>query len=266
MSVNTYLTDLSSKLVLKGIEKEGIRTSINTLQTRLNRYLSNIEEHFIFGSYIRGTILPRRADEKSDIDYMVVFNNSGGYKPQTFLNYLKNYAEYYYSSSEIKQSYPTIVLELNHIKFELVPAYKVSYFGLLLEYKIPAPNNIFEEWIVTDPNGFNENLTAKNNNNNSKIKPAIRLIKYWNALNGYVYPSFELEKKIIANYYISCTSTKDYFISAIDCLPDYDFTISQAKRDKIKKLKRDVREIYDKDSYGYPITAENKIKKLIPLP
>ena len=84
----------------------------------------NIEEKFNFGSYTRVTILQRKADEESDVDYMVVFDNSNNYTPQTFLDRLKRFAETKYSTSEIYQSSPTIVLELNNIKFELVPAYK----------------------------------------------------------------------------------------------------------------------------------------------
>lgn len=141
MSVNSYLTDLASALVLSSTEKDHISTSVETIKTRLSLYFSTeVEEKKVFGSYVRGTILPRKADDKSDVDIMVVFKNPDGYKPQTFLNRLLKFAEKYYSSSEIYQSSPTIVLELNHIKFELTPAY-VQY-GM---YYIPngQSNNIF---------------------------------------------------------------------------------------------------------------------------
>lgn len=121
MSVNSYLSDCASNLVLSTNEKDSINTSINTLETRLNSYFgSDIEEQFKFGSYTRVTILPRKVDENSDVDYMIVFDNSNNYKPQTFLDRLKRFAETKYSTSEIYQSSPTIVLELNKIKFELV--------------------------------------------------------------------------------------------------------------------------------------------------
>ena len=90
MSVNTYLSDSASNLVLSTKEKESITTSINTLEIRLESYFgANIEEKFKFGSYTRVTILPRKADEESDVDYMVVFDNSNNYTPQTFLDRLK---------------------------------------------------------------------------------------------------------------------------------------------------------------------------------
>ncbi|WP_420869656.1 SMODS domain-containing nucleotidyltransferase [Cohnella ginsengisoli] len=77
MSVNSYLSSLSSLLVINDEERNKITTSISTLSKRLQTYFgSSISAHFVFGSYTRGTILPRKADEESDIDIMVVFNDS----------------------------------------------------------------------------------------------------------------------------------------------------------------------------------------------
>lgn len=49
----------------------------------------SIIEGFKFGSFTRKTILPRSVDEKSDVDYMVVFADGGEYTPQTYLDRLK---------------------------------------------------------------------------------------------------------------------------------------------------------------------------------
>lgn len=95
MSVQSYLESLASKLVLSTDEKLKIGTSINYLSRNINSYFGeSVNNHFIFGSYTRETILPRVADEKSDIDYMVVFKNDKNYKPQTLLNHLKKFAEH----------------------------------------------------------------------------------------------------------------------------------------------------------------------------
>lgn len=262
MSINAYLTTLSSSLVLKNAEKESIDRSIATMHTRLKQYFGNdIKEDFRFGSHTRDTILPRRADNNSDIDYMVVFDNQYEYKPQTYLNKLRNFAEYYYSRTEIRQSHPTMVLELNHIKFELVPAYhkKTSWFEE--GYKIPAPSNNYEEWMSTDPNDFNQQLTSINTANNFKIKPTIRLLKYWNARNGYVYTSYFLEKHIISTSFLWCTNLKDYFKIAVDNLPEYG--LSNFKAEKVKKLKENIKEIYE-DEGLYPSYALVELKKTLP--
>jgi tRNA nucleotidyltransferase (CCA-adding enzyme) len=108
----------------------------------------------MFGSNTRGTILPRKVDSKSDVDYMVIFDNSGNKKPQAFLDRLKKFTEVKYSTSERSQSYPTIVLNLNHIKFELVPAYVYSSYSS--GYYIPKKGYLGDEWIFTDPSDLNQ--------------------------------------------------------------------------------------------------------------
>lgn len=111
MSVQSHLSSVSGNLVLTSTEKAGIETSISTLHTRLQSYFeTSLREDFKFGSSKRGTILPRRADVKSDVDYIVVFNEDTSVKPQTLLSRLKRFVETKYSTSEVKQSSPTIVL------------------------------------------------------------------------------------------------------------------------------------------------------------
>lgn len=163
MSVLSFLTDTASSAVLSTTEQSSITTSITTLQSRMALHFDSgvIAQHFRFGSSTRGTILPRSMDEQSDIDYMVVFSD-GSATPQTYLNRLKTFVEKRYGSSEIYQSSPTIVLELNHIKFDLVPATK-TWLG---ELQIPNGSG---GWMTTNPNDFNATLEAKNKDNNSLI-------------------------------------------------------------------------------------------------
>src|SRR5687767_6476085 len=148
MSVATHLEGTVSALVLSTSEKDSVARSIGTLRDRLTYHFGDaVKEKIQFGSSTRDTILPRSADPQSDIDYMVVFDNSSGYKPQTFIERLRKFAEARYGSSEIYRSSPTVVLNLNHIMFELVPAYRS--WGTLY---IPAPSKSFLEWTSTDPN------------------------------------------------------------------------------------------------------------------
>jgi len=259
MSVSTHLAGLASDLVLSDAEKAGIATSIATLGTRLDAYFGKaITTHFQFGSYLRGTILPRKADSNSDIDNMIVFDTSDGQKkPQTYLDRLKKFAEGKYSTSEIFQSSPTIVLSLNHIKFELVPA--TYNYG----YQIPSPASSWADWMPTDPVAANKALQDKNTAENSKIKPLVRLIKYWNALKGHPFTSFSLEQHIISRYFYSCSSLSDYFYafwSGFDCPSG----ASQTTKDKVATAKKYAQNAKDYEARNYPVTAEDEIKKIVP--
>lgn len=258
MSVNSHLTNLSTTLILSGNENSSITTSIETLSSRLNKFFaSSIMDDFKFGSSTRGTILPRKADSNSDIDYMVVFNTSDTTKkPQTYLDNLKGFALDKYSTSLVKQSYPTIVLELNHIKFELVPAIKTK-----TGYKIPSKTSSLNDWMSTDPNGFNSKLTQANVNNYSQIKPLVRLIKYWNALNNYPFSSYSLENFICDRNYNGCKNLNDYFYAFWKSIGSTGY--SQATNDKVSKAKKIAQTAQKYEHQGFGVSAEDEIKKII---
>lgn len=256
MSVLSYLQEKASAAVLSGTEKVSIDKSVATLAGRISSYFeATLVEQFRFGSSTRGTILPRSMDEHSDIDYMVVLSDDGK-TSQTYLNRMKTFAEKRYTSSEIYQSSPTIVLELNHIKFDLVPAITSPYGG----YQIPDGSG---GWKHTNPNDFNKQLEDKNKNNASLIKPTIRLVKYWNAVNGYVYDSFGFEKWIIDRSYWGCSNQKDCLFNIFDGLSSANER-TQWRKDKINRAKTIVDKVREYERQDMPSTAEGEVKKLIP--
>lgn len=274
MSVNSYLVNLANAAVLRDSEKTSIQRSIATLQSRINTHFgdnglvaSQITRHFIFGSYTRGTILPRSFDNQSDVDYMIVFNDATA-TPQTYLNRLKRFVELYYSSSEIKQSNPTIILNLHHIKFELVPAIEKTFFGL----QIPAKAASNDDWISTNPNDFNQSLTKKNQEYNNLVKPVARLAKYWNAKNSYPFASFELEQKVVEYDYDgfdvfglfrASETLWSYFYSFMVSL-DVGWFDPQWKKDAITRLKNTLTSIRNADDANDPILTEINLRHLLP--
>lgn len=256
MSVITYLDGRASTAVLSSEEEASINTSIATIKTRLNSHFgTGLNDQFRFGSSTRGTILPRAIDEHSDIDYMVVFSDRG-LTPQTYLDRLKRFAETHYSRSDIKQSSPTVVLQLDHIKFDLVPALKQVYGG----YKIP---NGPSAWQDTNPNDFNAALTAKNNAELYKIKPTVRLAKYWNASNNYVYDSYGLEKYIAGLSYLTALNIRDYLFTVFDNLTS-PYDQPQWRKDKLARAKEIIAKVRQLERDEMPISAEAEVKKLIP--
>ncbi|WP_337032736.1 SMODS domain-containing nucleotidyltransferase [Paenibacillus illinoisensis] len=260
MSIQSYLVNLANQLIIRDDEKLKINTSVNTIKPRITSYFGdNISDHFAFGSYTRGTMLTRNADMYSDVDYMVIFKNPNNLKPQTLLNHLRKFAEKYYSSSEIKQSHPTMVLELQHIKFELVPAQK-DWFGNI---SIPSPSSSYAEWMATTPTAFNQKLTSKNTVHKNYIKPLVRLMKYWNCKNNYYLSSYELENVITDQSFFRATTFKEYVYSGVDAL-SYGWFSPQDLKNRVDRAKRIVAEAKRLEAEGYPGSAELEIKKLFP--
>lgn len=264
MSVNSHLTGLSNVAIVRDHEKESINRSIITLQSRLSNYFpGQLSDHFIFGSYSRGTILPRNMDVRSDVDYMIVFENSSN-KPQTYLNQLRRFVVRYYATSEIYQSNPTIVLSLNHIRFELVPAIKSFWSGL----QIPAKASDYQDWMDTDPRGFNNTLSTANQTHSNLIKPLVRILKYWNANASYPFESYLLEQKIAETGFFFRSliggQLKDYFNDFVDEVT-LDFFAPKWKKDALERLKRIAGEAKRLEEQGFVALAETEIKKLLPM-
>lgn len=257
MTVSTYLTKRAAEAVLSDIERASIRTSIDTIEKRLGWYFQSdaVSEKLTFGSYTRGTILPRSMDSKSDIDYMIVFSNSA-FTAQTYLNWLKAFAENYYYASEIKQSFPTVALELNHIRFELVPATSSIFYG----YQIPSGDG---GWQSTDPNDFNGKLTAANQAASNYLKPAIRLAKYWNALAGFPFESYALEQKIVGMSFWFPSNVRDVFYAIIDNLT-LPLWSPKWKDEALARAKRMVSSARLYEQQMRPDWAEAEIARLLP--
>jgi hypothetical protein len=262
MSVNTYLSNLASELNIAEKEKASIDNSISTLAIRLKSFFGvNLKEHFQFGSSVRKTMLPRKADSKSDVDYMIVLDNAQANKPQTLINRTKSFAEHWYSSSISSQSNPTIILELNHIKFDLVPSFR-AYDGASLQ--IPAPASAFSDWIYTYPFSLNSNMEDAHRNSGYELKPALRLLKYWNASNDYIYSSFPLEEKMINAGLGWYADVKLCFFAMIDNIYSDRLSLPEYKRKKVERAKQLVDSVRSHENQAMPITAEAEVAKLLP--
>lgn len=259
MTVLGYLEKLASDLNLAEQEKESIATSTQTIKYRLESYFENeLEDVLQFGSSTRNTMLPRSADPQSDVDYLVVFNS--GYNPQTYLNKLKKFAEKYYPYSYFRQSSPAVVLELNHLMFDLVPGRKSFFF----KNQIPSPkDSTFEKWKHTDPLSLNDNLNYMNKLNGYKLKQAIRILKYWNAKNRYVFSSFELEQMLVEHSYSRCNNLKDYFFEAVDCITYRDWFMPEYRKTKLKLLEEKKAFIKSMDEMGHADESIRELEKLI---
>jgi hypothetical protein len=187
---------------------------------------------------------------------MIVFNDANA-TPQTYLNRLRSFVERRYGTSEIYQSQPTIVLEWNHIKFDLVPA-TANWLG-----QLQIPNGA-GGWQTTNPNDFNATLEARNKEHRSLIKPTIRLFKFWNAASGYVFQSFEMEKWVCGLPFWYLSNQRDYFFAAIEARST-NYLYSQRVNNEITRAKVIVQNTKRYEAEGLPLKAETEIKKLFRL-
>lgn len=270
-SLLSHLTNIYNKLSPDASSEKAIEVSIATIRSRLNAYFpQNIREQFRFGSSTRGTMLPKSIDDDADIDYMVVFEDDD-IKPQAYLDRLRGFVENYYSTSEIHQSNPTIVLSLNHIKFELVPALRNWFYG----FQIPAKASAYNDWMSTKPFEFNKKLDEVNNSHKGITKKIIKLMKYWNVINDKPFSSFELEQIIVNSYdefvfgdgIIGTTNIKNALFYFIENDFNINYFEAQWKKDKVAKLQETisiVRQLEQMNRFTYAVAELNKVFPSIP--
>lgn len=222
-TINGILTTFAQQNLVLGynsIERDRINASLSQLEKVLKDKLQdNIKEFIRFGSWTRNTILPRKYDQKSDIDLMVVFNTTNGTKTAgTYRQHLIDIVSNSYPNSISKKDFPVVKLELNHIMFDIVPAYKTENIWAAHYY---IPDNK-DGWRNTTPNDINEILKQKNQSYGKNIvRSVVRLCKHWNASYGRIFYSYEMEKWIVERYFYSGDDLYTKFLSVMNDLTLY---------------------------------------------
>ncbi len=220
MSINSKLvTFAQQELVIarNEAERERIRTSLTHLEKVLKDKLGKeIKEFIRFGSFTRNTILPRAYDPLSDVDLMVVFDTTNGkLSPNTYRKKLHDVMKAAYPNSISEKDFPAVRLVLNHIMFDLVPAYsEYSLWSSAPQYYIPDRNNLWQRTVPKDIDG--PLTTANQNIGNNALRNAIRLCKHWNAEAGYPLESYLMEKQIVAGMYSFGSDTYSVFLTAME--------------------------------------------------
>jgi predicted nucleotidyltransferase len=226
---NKLVTFSQQELVLSrtDVEREKIKNSLaHLIKVIKDSFGNKIFGVVVFGSYTRNTILPRYYDPKSDIDLLIFFDTTD--RELTVGTYRKNLLDVMqnaYPNSYSQKDFPAVKLELNHIMFDLVPAIVTHHFFYGERTWIPSAN---DKWEQTIPNDINDSLTSQNQKyGNNTVRNVIRLCKYWNAVWGYPYYSYFLEKKII-NLNFQGDDTYKGFLYAMKSIASEYAGVSQA--------------------------------------
>lgn len=244
-------------------EEQSISTSLIYLKMHLNNWskASEIQEHHEFGSYVRGTKLPKSIDPDTDIDYMVVFDSTR-FKPQTYIDKIREFADKYYRASPVHQDHPTMVIELGNVRFEITPAVKL-YGASYPRYNIPAPQQSFLQWIDTYPEEIEQNLRDANRRNNYMLKPLIRLLKYWNVKNGKILTSYKIEQYVTSHIFFGCHNLEEYFMEGANWLSTTQ-VLTETKRRKVDALRNALSQIRNYKLCGNELLAELKLRSILP--
>jgi predicted nucleotidyltransferase len=195
----TKFDNFRKKIELTDNQRDKIKTSHKHLREKILQPLDYISHTFLTGSYKKKTLI----NPANDIDVFVVLNGYSKYDitPNAILNKLKKDLKIRYPNTTIKQDKPCIVIDFNHVTFELTPAIEVNNFYEHNSFYIPemSKNNTWQ--LVDNPRILEELLTTSNQNLKNRLNPLIKMMKKSKINNNIKTPSFEMEKMAIDSLY-----------------------------------------------------------------
>lgn len=192
-----FIDKMIENITVTDRQEENIKSSISNIDNYLMKEENNlfVSKTFTTGSYERDTnIRPL-----NDIDLFAVLKKDDwkdAYgnlpKPQSVLTKIKNYLNSLNDyKDKVKQDRPCVTIVLSDKDFDILPSFELDYGG----YNIP--NEDLETWTFSNPVLLKTNLDNVHRLRNYKVKPLIKVIKYWNReLNKFI-PSYHVEEAAI---------------------------------------------------------------------
>lgn len=179
-------------------QEQNIKNSLSNIEGHLKTKDNGlyVDETFTNGSWERDTIIR----PLNDIDLFAVLNreewkdDKGNLPtPQSVLTKMKNYlnglSDY---KDKVYQDRPCVTIKLSDKNFDVLPSFAQLGGG----YMIPSYD--LSGWTFSDPEQLTKDLNATHKQKNYKLKPVIKVIKYWNReFNGKLIPSYHIEEAAI---------------------------------------------------------------------
>ena len=265
ISIEENLKELAQRyyISVKSSEQPKIKASLSNIKKKLwQDFGDRIISIEVFGSYARKTILPRSYDSRSDIDLLIVFDHENiNSNPSTYRKHLHQFAESFYPNSISYKSKPSVVLELNHINYDLVPAYRKDTGWIFENIKTYIPSTD-TDWMETDIQGFSEKLEDINKKYDFNVKRILRLLKAWNAKFNYPIKSYSLEKEI-ASMDFSGDNIESGFFYAIDNLSSKrNSIVTEGKVEALKENAEYLQEALDEED---ETNIRKYLKRIFPI-
>lgn len=145
------------------------------------------ERAFTIGSYRRGTLIrPER-----DVDLLAPFSVAEYWQTyrgdsRAFVYMIRDKLNRGYAKTDVSSKQVAVVLDFSVIRAEIVPGFRRDGGG----YLIPDGS---KSWMATNPPYHANLIRDRDTALGGKLKPLIRLMKFWNIANGHHLRSFHVE-------------------------------------------------------------------------
>ncbi len=179
------LTDLT-------LTDEQVKTAVarhTTLRDFLKGRFTLAEDPMLTGSYSRKTLVR----QERDIDVMAVFDVEKYWKNyeqnSNALVYLVREAlNKQYGKSDVSASGAAVLMQMTVFNVDVVPVFRRKGGGYLV-------SDGAHHWKATNP-PYHYELMEQRNKADARLKPLVKLLKYWNIVNDAKLESFHLEMAV----------------------------------------------------------------------
>ncbi len=186
-TVSSGFTALLSRLDLTSDQSTTAAARSKGLKDFINNTFTMAEQAFTIGSYRRGTLIrpERDIDLFAPLDYQTYkgrYDNAS----RAFLYFIRDKLNDGYSKTKTSSREVAVLLDFSVIRADVVPAFNRKGGG----YFIPNGKN---GWQATNPPFHTRLINNRDNELENRLKPLIRLMKFWNISNGGHLRSFHVE-------------------------------------------------------------------------
>jgi hypothetical protein len=186
-TVSGAFLELLGRLDLTADQAETASTRATALKDFFDRNFTMAERSFTIGSYRRGTLVrpERDIDLLAPLDYTTYkdrFDNDS----RAFLYFVRDELNDRYALSKVSSRGVAVLLDFNVIRADVVPAFRRMGGG----YFIPDGR---KRWTATNPDFHTRIIRDRDRELGERLKPLIRLMKFWNIQNGGHLRSFHVE-------------------------------------------------------------------------
>ncbi len=186
-TVTGSFNELLRRLELTSDQASTAETRAKGLKDFFDANFKMAERAFTTGSYRRGTLIrPER-----DVDLLAPFSVPdywGTYKDDSraFLYLVRDKLNQGYAKTTVSSKQVAVVLDFTVIRAEIVPGFRRQGGGFL----IPDGK---KGWMATNPPYHANLIRDRDRELGGKLKPLIRLMKFWNIANSHHLHSFHVE-------------------------------------------------------------------------
>lgn len=193
--------DFKSNLEITGLQASTVSSRQKNVRAILDNSLTVIDS-FLTGSYSRSTMIGPL--KEADIDIFVVLDPSY-YKAEGYISLLdkvKVVLKKEYSTPHISRNGQAVTIRFTDFMVDVVPSFNRKGGGFLI------PNSVTKTWIATDPRQHVVLFSKANQNNNSMLKPVIKMLKNWNKNISFGFSNFHIE--VLAYHIFNNVSISSY--------------------------------------------------------